>query len=212
MLDISNLRKEYRLKSLDLNNLNSDPFAQFHQWFQEAQHAQVLESNATALATTSLQGRPSCRTILMKGIDSKGLLFFTNYDSRKGIDLATNSFACMTFYWPELERQVIIDGGVEKLSQNESEAYFNLRPRGSQLGAWASHQDQVITSRKELEDAYQHYEKLYAGKPVPMPPYWGGYRLIPDRFEFWQGRANRLHDRFRYSLKDRSWAIERLAP
>lgn len=212
MLNISTLRKEYRLKSLDISNLNADPFLQFNHWFQEAQNAQVLEANAMTLATASSQGRPSCRTVLLKGIDSKGLLFFTNYDSRKGIELASNPFACVTFYWSELERQVIIDGRVEKISREESQAYFNLRPRGSQLSAWASHQDQVISSREDLEESYHRYENMYAGEAIPLPPYWGGYRLLPDRFEFWQGRVNRLHDRFRYLLKNDVWHIDRLAP
>jgi pyridoxamine 5'-phosphate oxidase len=212
MLDISNLRKEYRFKSLDIDNLDSHPFSQFNSWFQEAQQAQVLESNAMSLATTSDKGRPSCRSLLLKGVDSKGFLFFTNYESRKGIDLACNPFACMTFYWRELERQVIISGQVEKLTREESLAYFISRPRRSQLGAWASHQDQVIASRAELENAYLYYEKMYADQSIPIPPYWGGYRLLPDHFEFWQGRTNRLHDRFRYQLKDNHWQIDRLAP
>ncbi len=212
MLDISNLRKEYRLKSLDINHLYPNPFLQFNAWFLEAQQAQILESNAMILATASSQGRPSCRTVLLKGVDAGGFLFFTNYDSRKGIDLASNPFACVTFYWAELERQIIIDGQVEKLSREESQAYFHQRPRSSQLGAWASHQDQIISSREQLEESYQHYEKIYTGQAIPLPSYWGGYRLLPDRFEFWQGRPNRLHDRFRYLLKNQTWQIDRLAP
>ena len=212
MLNISNLRKEYRLKSLDISNLNSDPFLQFTVWFEEARHAKVLEFNAMALATASAQGRPSCRTVLLKGADSKGFLFFTNYESRKGIDLACNPFACVTFYWREIERQVIIEGRIERLKREESEAYFASRPRGSQLGAWASRQDQIAASRKELEQSYQYFEKMYEGRGVPMPPYWGGYRLLPERFEFWQGRANRLHDRFCYFFTNDAWQIERLAP
>lgn len=212
MLNIKNLRQEYRLKSLDIVNLNSDPFLQFHLWFKEAQEAQVLEPNAFTLATASAEGRPSSRTILLKGMDEKGFLFFTNYQSRKGRDLSVNPFGCMTFYWAELERQVILDGCVEKISQEESEAYFASRPRSSQLGSWASHQDQTIESREELETAYRNYEQEFEGKPVPKPPYWGGYRLLPVRFEFWQGRQNRLHDRLRYLLTDVTWKIERLAP
>lgn len=213
MLDIKNLRNEYGLKSLDISDLNLDPFLQFKLWFEEAQHAQIAEVNAMSLATSSDQGRPSCRTILLKGIDEKGgFQFFSNYDSRKGVDLDSNPFACMLFYWRELERQVIIQGTVEKLSQEESEAYFSSRPRMSQLGAWASHQDEIVASRKELEKAYHHFEKIYKDKPIPKPSYWGGYRLLPSQFEFWQGRANRLHDRYRYLLKENRWHIDRLAP
>lgn len=212
MLNINELRREYRLKSLDLSSLNTSPFLQFCLWFEEARQAQVLELNAMALATASREGRPSCRTLLLKQIDAKGFIFFTNYDSRKGQDLAGNPLACATFYWAELERQVIIEGGVEKLTPKESESYFASRPRGSQLGTWASHQDQILTSREELEEAYRHFEKMYEGKPIPKPPYWGGYRLLPERFEFWQGRTNRLHDRFRYLFINDMWQIERLAP
>lgn len=212
MFNINDLRQDYRLKSLDLSHLNPDPFLQFHLWFKEAQNAQVMEPNAFTLATASAEGRPSCRTVLLKGVDEKGFVFFTNYHSRKGKDISANPFGCMIFYWPELERQVVIDGAVEKISVDDSEAYFNTRPRGSQLSSWASHQDQVLNSRKELEKAYSRYEKEFEGKPVPKPPYWGGYRLIPDRLEFWQGRQNRLHDRFRYTLDKDAWQIDRLAP
>jgi pyridoxamine 5'-phosphate oxidase len=212
MLNINDLRKEYRLKSLDLSNLNPDPFLQFYAWFEEAQEAQVSELNAMVLATASAEGRPSCRTVLLKQMDNRGMTFFTNYDSRKGKELASNPFACVTFYWSELERQVIVEGKTEKIALDESEAYFALRPRGSQLGAWASHQDQILHSRDELEENYRHFEKLYEGKSIPKPPYWGGYRLLPESFEFWQGRASRLHDRFRYHLMENVWQIDRLAP
>lgn len=212
MLDINELRKDYQLKSLEIKDLNPDPFLQFEIWFQHAQQAQVGEPNAMILATASAEKRPSCRTVLLKGIDAKGFLFFTNYNSRKGEDLASNPFACTTFFWHELERQVVIKGHVEKLTQEESHTYFASRPRGSQLGAWASPQDQVIASREVLEQAFSEYEKKFKGQDIPSPPYWGGYRLLPERFEFWQGRANRLHDRFRYQLQDGVWVIERLAP
>jgi pyridoxamine 5'-phosphate oxidase len=212
MLSNNDFRKEYRLKSLDLSQLNPDPFLQFLAWFREVQDAQILEFNAMALATASIEGIPSCRTVLLKRIDSQGFSFFTNYESRKGKELESNPVACATFYWHELERQVIIAGDVEKLSHQASRAYFASRPRGSQLGAWASHQDRVISSREELEESYHHFEKMYEGRTIPMPPYWGGYRLLPKRFEFWQGRANRLHDRFCYIYMDHSWQIARLAP
>lgn len=212
MLNIKHLRREYRLKPLGLSLLNPDPFLQFLVWFEEAQQAQLLEFNAMALATASFEGRPSCRMVLLKQMDARGFAFFTNYDSRKGQDLACNPFACATFYWAVLERQVIIEGEIEKLTRQESESYFASRPRGSQLGTWASHQDQILQSREELEEIYRHFEKMYEGKIIPIPPYWGGYRLLPNRFEFWQGRPNRLHDRFRYFLKGKGWKIERLAP
>lgn len=212
MLNSNELRKEFQLKSLDINHLNPDPFLQFLAWFAEAQDAQILEFNAMVLATASIDGIPSCRNVLLKRVDAQGFSFFTNYESRKGKELASNPVACAAFYWRELARQVIIEGGIEKLSLQESEAYFASRPTGSQLGAWASQQDQVISSREELEENYRRFEKMYEGRTIPMPPYWGGYRLLPKRFEFWQGRANRLHDRFCYVHMDHSWQITRLAP
>lgn len=212
MLNINDLRREYRLKSLDLNDLSPSPFMQFCAWFEEARQGQVLELNAMALATASAEGRPSCRTVLLKEIDTQGFIFFTNYDSRKGQELAENPFGSAVFYWAELERQVILEGGIKKLTVQESERYFDSRPRGSQLGTWASHQDQILFSRAELEKAYRDFEKKFEGKTIPRPPYWGGYRLIPERFEFWQGRSNRLHDRFRYLFSGNTWKIDRLAP
>lgn len=206
------LRKEYRLQSLDRGDLHQDPFTQFKKWLAEAKHAQVLEPNAMTLATVSASGTPSCRTVLLKGIDPNGFLFYTNYESRKGQELAENPQACLCFLWKELERQVIIGGCVEKLSFKESASYFGSRPRGSQLGAWISKQSQPISSREILEKEYVYFQQLYEGIPIPLPPYWGGYRLLPNRFEFWQGRENRLHDRFSYLLNDKGWNIERLAP
>lgn len=212
MLKINELRKEYRLKPLDLNNLNPNPFLQFSCWFDEACKAGVLEPNAMALATASSEGHPSCRIVLLKEIDSKGFLFFTNYNSRKSHELTHNRFASGNFHWSILERQVTLCGTTEKTTREESETYFNSRPRGSQLGAWASPQSQVVQSRFELEEAYHHFKHKYEGLEVPTPPHWGGYRLTPTLFEFWQGRPDRLHDRFRYSLKNNHWIIERLAP
>lgn len=212
MLKLTDLRQEYRLKSLDIGDLDQNPFVQFKHWFQEAQHARVPEVNAMALATVSPEGRPSCRMVLLKKMSDQGFVFFTNTRSRKGRDLAANPFACATFYWQPLERQIIIDGSIDPLPRQEVEVYFASRPRGSQLGSWASHQDQPLKSRDELEKAYRHYEEKYQGSPVPMPPYWGGYCIKPGRFEFWQGRTDRLHDRFRYLLIDQKWQIDRLAP
>lgn len=210
--DLSHLRREYRLKSLDISEVASDPFLQFKIWFQEAQQAQVNESNAMCLATASKTGIPSCRIVLLKGIDSQGFLFFSNYQSLKGHNLEENAVACVNFFWPELERQVIIAGTVERLTRGESTAYFSSRPRGSQLGAWASHQSEVVSSREVLEESYKHQEKLFEGQVIITPPYWGGYRLVPERVEFWQGRLNRLHDRLNYRLTNHEWIIERLSP
>lgn len=214
MLNINELRKEYRLKSLRRNELVADPFAQFEKWFQEALQAVVPEPNAMCLATATLQGEPSSRTVLLKGKDQRGYYFFTSFESRKSRDLDANPRACATFYWKELERQVIISGDVEKLLQEESEKYFLSRPRGSRLAVWASHQDQVLSSRDDLEKHYKHFEKKFEGKEVPKPDYWGGYRIVPLWFEFWQGRPNRLHDRFRYTraVEGDLWLIERLSP
>jgi pyridoxamine 5'-phosphate oxidase len=212
MLNLNALRQEYRLKALDISDLDPNPLMQFKHWFQDAQNAQIPEVNAMALATSSSEGRPSCRMVLLKKIDHQEFIFFTNRQSRKGRDLAVNPYACATFYWHGLERQIILDGGIIPLAQEEAEAYFDSRPRGSQLGSWASHQDQPLTSREELEKAYRHYEEKFADGPIPMPSYWGGYCLKPDHFEFWQGRANRLHDRFRYLLIEDKWLISRLAP
>lgn len=212
MFNINELRKEYRLKALDIHQLDADPITQFKQWLHEAQQAQIMEANAMTLATASAEGMPSCRTVLLKIIDPKGFIFFTNYESRKGQDLAAHPFASVTFLWRELERQVIISGQVEKLTRTESDIYFASRPREAQLAAWASKQGQVIASREELEQSYLHYEKLYLGQKIPLPPYWGGYRLLPDHFEFWQGREHRLHDRFCYQLQAHQWHIDRLAP
>ena len=213
MLDINLLRKEYASKSLNINDLNPNPFEQFLAWFQQALDAQVLEPNAMILATASMQARPSSRTVLLKKMDQKRLIFFTNYDSRKAQELKENPFASVTFFWKELERQVNIEGLVEKLSEEESSNYFMTRPRGSQLGAWASPQSQIISSREILEQEYQRLELSFEGKSIPLPSYWGGYALFPKRFEFWQGRPNRLHDRFQYTLQnDQMWQIDRLAP
>jgi pyridoxamine 5'-phosphate oxidase len=212
MLNVYQLRKEYSHKPLEINDLSSNPFIQFHHWFQQAIEAQVLEPNAMILATASLQARPSCRTVLLKKMDEKRFVFFTNYESRKGRELQANPFASCTFFWKELERQVILEGVIERLSGEESESYFSQRPRESQLGAWASHQGQTLSSRQELETVYKEVKIRFEGKTIPLPPYWGGFALFPDRFEFWQGRPSRLHDRFQYLLRNHTWKIDRLAP
>lgn len=204
-------RKDYTKCLLSREDLKADPFAQFRKWYEEAVEA-IEEPDAMQLATATKEGKPSCRTVLMKQYDARGFVFFTNYDSRKGRELEENPHAFGLFAWKELERQVSIEGQVEKIAREESEKYFSSRPRGAQLSAWASKQGQVLAERKELVSAYEFAEMQYTGKAVPLPPNWGGYRLIPARFEFWQGRSNRLHDRFSYRKEGSNWVIERLSP
>ena len=192
--------------------LDPDPVAQFSRWLADAEAAGLPEPNAMVLATVSAAGQPRGRTVLLKSHDADGFVFYTNRTSRKGTDLATVARACLTFPWYALRRQVIIEGAVQELSTPDSEPYFHSRPRGSQLGAWASRQSTVIGSRDELEKRYAELEQRWAGEPVPMPEFWGGYRVVPAVIEFWQGRVNRLHDRFRYRRGDGAWVIERQAP
>ena len=192
--------------------LDADPVAQFSRWLADAEAAGLPEPNAMVLATVSAAGQPRGRTVLLKSHDADGFVFYTNRTSRKGTDLAAVARACLTFPWYALRRQVIIEGAVQELSTPDSEPYFHSRPRGSQLGAWASRQSTVIGSRDELEKRYAELEQRWAGEPVPMPDFWGGYRVVPAVIEFWQGRVNRLHDRFRYRRGDGAWVIERQAP
>lgn len=212
-MSLADLRKDYTLAGLLEKDLAKDPFRQFERWFQEAEAAKLNEPNAMVLATATPDGLPSSRVVLLKGLDARGFTFFTNYDSRKGRELAANPRASLTFPWVPMERQVIVEGRVVKITREESDAYFHSRPHGSQLGAWASPQSTVVGDRKVLEDALKACEKKHAGQTVPLPPNWGGYRVIPDRVEFWQGRRNRLHDRLRYRRgEDGVWIVERLAP
>ena len=192
--------------------LDPDPVAQFSRWLADAEAAGLPEPNAMVLATVSAAGQPRGRTVLLKSHDADGFVFYTNRTSRKGTDLAAVARACLTFPWYALRRQVIIEGAVQELSTPDSEPYFRSRPRGSQLGAWASRQSTVIGSRDELEKRYAELEQRWAAEPVPMPDFWGGYRVVPAVIEFWQGRVNRLHDRFRYRRGDDAWVIERQAP
>ena len=192
--------------------LDPDPVAQFTRWLADAEAAGLPEPNAMVLATVSAAGQPRGRTVLLKSHDAGGFVFYTNRTSRKGTDLAAVARACLTFPWYALRRQVIIEGTVQELSTPDSEPYFHSRPRGSQLGAWASRQSAVIGSRDELEKRYAELEQRWAGEPVPMPDFWGGYRVVPGAIEFWQGRVNRLHDRFRYRRAGDAWVIERQAP
>ncbi len=206
-------RHAYRQAGLFRHDLAADPFEQFRLWFAEAEATEPPEPNAMTLATASRDGRPSARMVLLKGVDERGFVFYTNYESRKGHELAENPWGALTFWWPHMARQVRVEGYVEKVSPAESDAYFRTRPRGSQIGAWASPQSAVLPSRAELETRYREYEARFAGRDVPRPPHWGGYRLVPHTFEFWQGRLNRLHDRFRYRRDESgAWIIERLAP
>ena len=235
-MSIADLRREYNLTGLRRSDLEADPIAQFKQWFDQAAGtrtsgrvrkfciklyktvlmaggAEPMDLTAMTLATADKEGRPSARIVLLKGVDQRGFVFYTNYDSRKGQELAENAQAALVFYWSDQEREVCVAGEVSKLPPAESDAYFNSRPRGSQLGAWASQQSAVVRDRAALEEKWNQMEAQYAGQQIPRPPHWGGYVLSPARIEFWQGRPNRLHDRFRYTRQpDKTWRIERLSP
>jgi pyridoxamine 5'-phosphate oxidase len=211
-MNIHSLRRDYLKQVLHKKDLDSNPFVQFINWLDAAIGAEVIEPNALALATATKEAIPSCRMVLMKHFDDTGLVFFTNVNSRKAKELQENPNASGVFFWDKLERQVIIQGKVEKVSREEVVKYFASRPHGSQLGTAASNQDEPVESRKILEAAYDALEVQYRGQNVPCPESWTGFRIIPNRFEFWQGRSNRLHDRFCYSLSNGSWTITRLSP
>lgn len=212
-MSLADLRKDYSLAGLAEKDLARDPFRQFEKWFQEAEAAKIPEPNAMTLATATKEGRPSARTVLLKGLDGRGFVFYSNYESRKGRELEANTAVTLVFPWIAIERQVIVEGTVTKVAREESEAYFHSRPRASQLGAWVSQQSSIISGRALLEDNMKALEKKYAGAEVPMPPNWGGWRVAPETVEFWQGRRSRLHDRLRFRRgKDGGWSVERLAP
>ena len=210
-LPLADLRKSYERAELHETASHADPLQQFGQWLDQAISAQVPEPNAMTLATVDSQQKPSTRIVLIKGFDARGIVWFTNYDSRKGQQLAANPYAALQFHWVELERVVRIEGRVEKIAEEESDAYFNSRPLDSRIGAWASPQSQVISGRAVLVANAAKYAAKFLLQP-PRPPHWGGYRLLPERWEFWQGRPSRLHDRLRYTPQDSGWLRERLAP
>jgi pyridoxamine 5'-phosphate oxidase len=211
-MSLSDLRREYARARLDEATVNPDPLVEFARWFAEAERAELPEPNAMTLATATADGAPSARLVLLKAFDERGFVFFTDYRSRKAIELDANPRASLVFYWGELERQVRITGTVSRTSQAESADYFRTRPVGSRMGAWVSHQSQVINSRAVLEAGLRAMEAKYPGGDVPLPPYWGGYRVWPDTIEFWQGRENRLHDRMQYRREGEVWRVERLSP
>ncbi len=209
----ADLRKEYMRRGLSESELDPDPIRQFQRWFDEASGAGLIEPNAMTLATATRDGRPSARMVLLKGFDARGFVFYSNYESRKGGELEQNPQAALVFFWVELERQVRVEGRVERATAQESDAYFASRPLGSQIGAWVSDQSRVIAGRAPLERRAAELDAEYMGKEVPRPPHWGGYRVVPDAIGFWQGRPSRLHDRLCYRRQtDGSWIVERLSP
>lgn len=212
-MSFADLRKEYMQRGLDEGDMDADPIRQFQTWFDAARAASPFEPNAMALATVGADGRPSVRMVLLKGLDERGFVFYTNYESRKGRELEDTPWAALDFFWPEMERQVRVEGNIERVTAEESDNYFRSRPVGSQLGATASHQSEIISGRDVLERRVAELGEQYRDQEIPRPEYWGGYRVVPDFIEFWQGRLNRLHDRLRYRLSaDGSWKIERLSP
>ena len=211
-MDLAAIRDEYTRDGLSRESLDDDPFQQFERWFQQALNSEAATPNAMSLATVAPNGQPSQRTVLLKYFDEKGLVFFTNYESRKAKEIAGNPQVSLLFYWPELHRQVRIEGMVSRVAGDISDRYFASRPRESQLGAWASQQSSTIENRQTLEDTFREVAEKFEGRDVPRPPYWGGYQLRPVRMEFWQGRPNRLHDRLLYCREAESWLRSRLSP
>lgn len=209
---INTLRHDFSKQTLDEKDADKNPIDQFSKWFKEAVDSNVNEPNAMCLSTVSSEGKPSSRILLLRNFNENGFVFYTNYTSRKGEEISTNQNVALLFFWPELERQVRIEGKLSKQSSQESDLYFNSRPRTSKLGAWTSAQSKVIESRKVLDEEYKKLSEKYPGENVPRPDYWGGYILEPETLEFWQGRPSRLHDRILYTQDSKGWKIERLAP
>jgi pyridoxamine 5'-phosphate oxidase len=212
MTKIADLRKNYTQAGLLETDIVASPYQQFQIWFEQAVAADILEPNAMTLATVTAEGKPSARIVLLKAVDDRGFVFYTNYNSQKGVELQQCPHAALVFLWGDLERQVRIEGRIELVSESEATSYFHSRPASSQLGAWASDQSTVIASRAVLEQRLQQLETEYRDREIPKPPHWGGVRVIPQEIEFWQGRPSRLHDRLRYQLIDENWQIDRLSP
>ncbi len=212
-MDKANEEDARKLGVLEEPGMDPDPVIQFRKWYEDAFSSNSLQPDAMTVASATRDGKPSARMMLLKDVDSDGFVFYTNQESRKGEEFSRNAQVAIVFWWPTLERQVRVEGLVEKISDNEADSYFKTRPRGSQLAAWASHQSQVISSRQALDDRFSELEALYKGRDIPRPPYWVGYRLRHSTIEFWQGRPNRLHDRLRYrQVGGRGWILERLSP
>lgn len=210
--DIAGMRRSYTLAGFSEQDAHTSPFIQFRLWFEEAKAAQILEPNAMTLATMGANATPEARIVLLKDMDERGFVFYTNYESAKAQAMAANPRVSLLFFWGELERQVRITGSIEKVSREESDAYFQLRPRESRIGAWVSKQSSVIESRAALEQRFAELTREFEGKDIPLPPFWGGYRVQPETIEFWQGRVGRLHDRLLYEHKGATWVISRLSP
>ena len=210
---IADLRKEYKLKTLNKSDVDPDAFTQFNKWWDEAILSNIEEVNAMTLATADINGKPSARIVLLKGFDERGFIFYSNYKSHKAKDMNENNYVSLVFFWKELERQIRVEGTVSKIGMAESETYFNSRPTASKIGAWASPQSNIIASRKILEANFTEVEMNFAGKDIDIPPHWGGYVVKPNLIEFWQGRRSRLHDRIQYTIQEGTgWKMERLAP